>query len=128
MNEQLDVEQKEQLTGGGVCHLHFHEAFVSRDDLNRLNDVKRIVTVTESYQVLDKDDIIWADPTLGNLTVTLPPAVGQKEYTVTRSADTNTVTVEFSDGQNCFGQTSLDMVAFGAVLRFKAYLGNWILI
>lgn len=124
----LDIEQKEQLTGGGVCHLHHHESHVTRDDLHKISAVKKIMPITSNYTVQADDDIIWADPSLGDITVTLPPAIGTTEFTVTRSGLVNTVTVVFSDGQNCFGATSLNMVDFGAVLRFKAYLGNWILI
>lgn len=128
MNPELNPYQYEQLTGGGECDQHYHPIIGSRADVERLQELVRIREVAADYTIVAGDDIIVGNTNVGSITVTLPTSRGQREITVVKSAALNTLTVEFTDGQNCFGQTSFAMVDLGERLRFKAFLGNWILI
>ena len=124
---ELDDDTFEELTGGGKCHKHFHETLLTHDDLEKVQTLHKIADVSANYTVLEDDDIIVVDTSGGSVTVTLPLAKGQREYIVSKSVAANSVVVNFSGGQNCFGQASITLLVFGAVARFKAHNNGWIL-
>lgn len=125
---KMDDDTLEELTGGGKCHKHYHETILTHDDLEKIQTLDKIVNITANYAALYEDDIIVADSTAGSVTVTLPLAKGQRQYIVSKAVATNNVVVNFSGGQNCFGQTSITLVALGAVARFRAHNNGWILV
>lgn len=122
---ELTDQELEELTGGGPCHMHFHEPHVSRDNLDQLNSIKKIVKVSDNYHAALDDDIIVADTTDRSLTVTLPASRDGKEYTVVKFVAINTVSVDF--GASTFvGLTGVTLSDQGAVGRYKSYSSNWI--
>lgn len=118
----------QELVGGGVCHLHHHETIITHQDLEELWEQELVTSVSANYTVSDRDDIVLADSSAGNVTLTLPLAKGRRLIVITKAATVNNVTVNFTGGQLCLGAASVTMLALGEVKRFKAYNDGWILV
>lgn len=125
---ELDEGAIEELTGGGECHMHYHPSIPNHNDVVADQAAVKVKEVTDDYVVELNDDIIIGNTNSASLVVTLPPAVGLREYTVVKGASANNLTIVFNGSETCFGQSSIVVVTLGEAKRFKAYLGNWILI
>ena len=122
----LDPDSHQSLTGGGQCDLHWHELPNQHDVLEVFEGLYKVSTIDTSSTVAPLDDIVLVDTTAGNITVTLPPSKGMREFRIIKAAAGNQLTVQFSGAENCFGTTSYDVVTLGDVLHFKAYNGGWL--
>lgn len=119
-------DEHQELTGGGECGLHWHAPNRDHSVLEILQETHKVVSVTADYTMNVNDDIVVADTTAGNVTITLPPSKGQREYVAVKAKTANLLIVNFSGTENCFGQTSFNVVTLGDTLKFKCYGGGWI--
>lgn len=94
--------------------------------LDALQALESVVTVTGNHIADYREDIIIADTTAGNLTVTLPKARGGKVFHVVKSKAANTLTIVFSGTETMLGLASITITDFGAGKRLKAVLGGYI--
>lgn len=89
-----------------------------------------VVTVTADYTVLENDQVILVDTTLGNVAITLPAATDteNKVFTVKKkTSDGNTVTVDPASG-NVDGSATKAWTTALATFRFASDGANyWIL-
>lgn len=122
----LSPDEHQELTGGGECHLHWHPPSREHAVLELFQEMHKVVSVAADYVMQPLDDIAVVDTTAGNITVTLPPSKGQREYMAVKAKAANLLIVNFSGTENCFGQTSYNVVALGDTLKFKAFNGGWI--
>lgn len=124
----LSVEEHQQLTGGGECQLHHHQYVISPKDMDSYQSLRKIREVNTTSLLEPTDDIVIVDTAGSSVDVQLPISRGGKEYTIVKKSALNSLNVTFSLGQTCFGDSSVLATNKGAVVRLKAYKGNWILI
>lgn len=121
----LDDVQYNELTGGGPTDLHHHPKNVVREDIIQYQDATRLRTVSADYAVTYEDDVVIVDTSAGNVTVTLPLALGQKEFTIVKASTLNTVIIHFSGGQTCFTIVAFTLTNLADTKRLKGFNGNW---
>lgn len=122
---ELDYSQYDALVGGGPTQLHHHPKNVDRQDVLQYQEAMRIREVIGDYTATYEDDVILADTNAGDIIVTLPLALGQKEFIVVKSGQLNNLTINFSGGATCFGIISFILTALADTKRLKAHNGNW---
>lgn len=127
MTELTDV-QHVLLTEGGACDLHFHpnDRVVQHEQLDQIQALKTIRSISANYVATAKDDILVIDTTSGNVSVTLPLAKGFKEFTIVKSVGVNVLTILFSGGQLMFSQSSIVLTTLSDVRTLKAISGGYI--
>lgn len=128
MEKQLSNEDVHQLTGGGDCNLHSHSAdrLVTSETINQYEAQKKVRFISADDDALYTDNIIVADTTAGDITISLPAAKGGKEFIFVKAAAGNDLVAECSGTDTIFGSTSTTVVTLGASIRLKAITGGWI--
>lgn len=119
----MTPEQEYQLTGGGEINLHSHPHTVTIDQLHRMQELERVVTVTSNYSVGRNDDIIFVNTTSGAVTVTLPLANAGQHVIISRVSGANNVTVSAQSGETVNGAASQTISSSYTPLRLKAIKG-----
>lgn len=104
------------------------------DELN-LNDHRHLETiqsievvsfVTGSRMVEYREDIIVADTTNNNITITLPKSRGGKKFCVIKGSASNTLTVNFSGGETMLGIASVTITSLADKRWFKGVTEGYI--
>lgn len=101
---------------------------VEHRHLDALQFLEVVTQVTGDYTAQYRDDIIVADTTLGNISVTLPKSRGGKRFTVAKPSASNTLTVLFTNGEMVFGSSSFAMTTFVGSRTFKGVTEGYILL
>lgn len=94
--------------------------------LDSLQALELVRTVTTSYTATYKDDIILADTTSGNITITLPPSRGGKVFHVVKPKAANTLTIVFTGTETMLGVASVSLTDFGSGKRLKSVPNGYI--
>lgn len=87
--------------------------------LETLQSIEVVTTVTSNHLVEYREDIIIADTSAGNITVTLPKSRGGKKFCVIKSNAANTVTVNFTGGETLLGIVSVTITSLADRRWFK---------
>lgn len=112
-NELTDFE-KGQLTGRGPCSLHTHETEINHHKhLETLQALEVVVKVTANHTVEYREDIVLADTSAGNITITIPLSRGGKKFYILKTSAANVLTVQFSGAETMLGSASITITALG---------------
>lgn len=124
------VELDPTLVNGGDCFAHYHsEDRVPRHDtLKGLQSVAERRSVTGDTTLTDSNDFVLVDTSAGNVMITLPRALGGKEYEVTKTSPFNYIAVVPAAGETILGETEVRIFNQWTSIRFKAVAGGWIAI
>lgn len=127
---QLDERQLNELIGGGECYLHHHpvDQVFNHIQLEQMQATMIVTNVSAAYTALESDDIIVADTTAGNVTITLPLAKNSKEFIVCKKVAANSLIIAFSGGELVFGAATITMTTIMDGRRLKAIPGGYILL
>lgn len=105
---------------------NFEPELRRHEHIESLQALEVVTKVTGNYTATYRDDIITADTSAGNITITLPRSRGGKHFTIVKLTAVNTLTVNFSAGELYLGAASVPLAAAGAVARLKAIPGGYI--
>jgi hypothetical protein len=94
--------------------------------IDALQFLEVVVITTVNKTALYREDIIVADTSNGNVTITLPKSRGGKKFVVIKGSGLNVLTVQFTGGETMFGVASVVVTALGAVNKFKGVPGGYI--
>lgn len=99
----------------------------------RVDTSRAAYSVTTNTTLTDLDDIVLADTTSGDLTITLPEiseemVLDKREYEIVKPVAANTLTIAPSGTDTTVGDTDVVVTVQWTALRFRATTGNWILI
>lgn len=126
----LTAQQESSLVSGGDCFEHWHSSDRARthSDLEQLQQLASVVTVTSDFTVRTGTDFVLADTSLSDLTVTLPRSADGVEMEVVKVATPNILTIALTGADLIYGQSSVLVYNIATALRFKSITGGWILI
>lgn len=94
--------------------------------LETLQSIESVRTVTSSTAADYNDDIIVADTSAGNVTVTLPKSRGGKKFCIIKGSAANTLVVDFSGGETMLGITSVTITSLADARWFKGVQQGYI--
>lgn len=94
--------------------------------LDSLQSIELVKTVTANYVVDYKEDIIVANTSGGNITVTLPKSRGGKKFCIVKGSAANTLIVNFTGGETMLGITSVTITSLADSRWFKGVQQGYI--
>lgn len=94
--------------------------------LETLQSIEVVKTVTANFTASYREDIIVADTSSGNITVTLPKSRGGKKFCVVKSSAANTLTVLFSGSETMLGINSVTITSLADARWFKGVQQGYI--
>lgn len=123
----MNPRDEAALTGGGDCFLHWHseDRRPTQDFLHGLQGVGQFTTLSSSSVLKGSEDVVYVDTSLGDVTVTLPNAVGGREITVIKTSVLNTLTINTTAPDTIQGLSSVSFTTQWTARTFKEYQGNW---
>lgn len=87
--------------------------------LETLQSIEVVSSVTASRTVEYREDIIIADTTNNNITITLPKSRGGKKFCIIKGSASNTLIVNFSGGETMLGIASITITSLADRRWFK---------
>ena len=126
----LTARQESTLTSGGDSFDHWHSSdrIKSHDDISAYQRLANVNAVSSDFTATTNTDFVIVDTSLGNIAVTLPPALNGKEIEVMKNAAANTLYIRPASLNLILGATELKVYNYGTSLRFKAINNGWICI
>jgi hypothetical protein len=126
----MDEIQEAELTGLNDCLLHWHSSdrAQTQDTINQQQQVTSAVTATVSRTLTTNDNVIAADTTSGNVTLTLPIARNGKEFIIVKIIAANTLTILPSGTDTINGAASLAITIRWTSIWLKAVSGGWLIL
>src|SRR5690606_39088714 len=94
--------------------------------IEKLESIELVREVSNNYTVDYREDIIVADTSLNNITITLPKARGGKHFTVIKASASNTLIVNFTGGETMLGVSSITITSLADLRRFKGFKEGYI--
>lgn len=94
--------------------------------LETLQSIEVVSKVVANYTVDYREDIIIADTTNNNITVTLPKSRGGKKFCVIKGSALNTLTVIFSGSETMLGIASVTITSLADRHWFKGVAEGYI--
>lgn len=115
------------LINGGDCFSHFHseDRRATQDFLHGLQSVSYNKSTSSSLVLTGVEDIIRADTSASDITITLPPAVHGKEVTIVKTSALHTLTVQGANGELINGDNVHVYTTIWSARTFKAVDGQW---
>lgn len=122
-------QQLAELTTGGLCYLHSHERHVpDAIDREQLAAAEATSVITgPTYSATWRDELLLADTSANNVTITLPLAQNGREYEVVKMQPQNILYILPTAPDTVLGST-LGVQVFNqfTAIRFKSVPGGYI--
>lgn len=94
--------------------------------LETLQSIEVVTVVAANHTAEYREDVIVADTSTGNITVTLPKSRGGKKFCVIKASAANTLLVNFSNGETMLGITSVTITSLADRRWFKGFQEGYI--
>lgn len=94
--------------------------------IETLQSIELVKTVTADYTVDYREDIIIADTTNNNITITLPKSRGGRKFLIIKGSASNTLIVNFSGGETMLGVASITITSLADRRWFKGVQQGYI--
>lgn len=94
--------------------------------IETLQSIELVKTVTADYTVDYREDIIIADTTNNNITITLPKSRGGRKFLIVKGSASNTLIVNFSGGETMLGVASITITSLADRRWFKGVQQGYI--
>ncbi len=123
----MDEITDRSLIGGGDCFAHWHSAdrVPSSDMLHGLQAIAKQQPVTGDYQATINDDYLLVDTSAGDVTITLPMAVGGNEVEILKMSSAYTVIVLPMGTDTILTTTGVTISTGDAAIHFKSFGTDW---
>lgn len=87
--------------------------------IETLQSIEVVTKVTGNHTVEYREDIIIADTTNNNITITLPKSRGGRKFCIVKGSASNTLIVNFSGGETMLGIPSITITSLADLRWFK---------
>lgn len=125
----LTEQEASQLTQGAVCYIHTHpKDILGFEEKLELMYATPISVPSANYTVGRNDELILVDTSSASVTVTLPPAIDGREFSITKVSPSNTLFVVPPPPSTIIGAEGVQFTGNFTSLRIKAVNQNYILI
>jgi len=123
----MRLDQEAALIQGGDCFSHYHSAdrVPTQDFMHGLQTIARQNPVTANYTVTAKDDYVLVDTSAGNVTITMPRAIGGVEVEILKMFPQNTIFVVPEGSDTILMATGATISIGNAAIHFKAFGTDW---
>lgn len=117
----------QQLLNGGDCTTHWHseDRVPTQDFLHGLQSVAYTSPISSDTTLMGSEDFVFVDTSLSDVTITLPRATGQREITIVKTSQLNTLTVVTTAPDTILGLSSVAFTTQWTSRTFKGYPGDW---